>query len=500
MNGYGTELFGALLMEAFVTIHMSLFVLSPLSKLISKENSKKVFWWMFGIRIAILLFFDFFITPGISIVDFLLVFLGAFTVLPIYTIKSSKERIRGAQQLRAQGADSMNAQTISLNQTMGGTAQAGTAQAETKKALNFKEFDPLFDMSDKACLEEFIKREMQRVGITDTKNMIPEDMLHRKKILNIIFVVLLFVYVCLIFFHFPSSTYWVGLAILVVYSFFTGRFELMKYLKKEVTARPQEKVSNIVMNVKASLVPDNSKKIKAGMCVVAVALAIILFVQPRVFYEKTDGGYAVRFYAFGVTNMTSATIPDTYKGQKVVALRGNTFSNMSLLKEVELPDSITEIRGQAFKGCSSLESVTLPNELEYLGGGAFYECSALKKIDLPDSLEYLGGEAFYGCSDLEEVTLSHQLTEIRGNTFEECTSLKRIDLPDSVTRIGGHAFYDALDLEEVVISPESELKEIGSSAFRRCFSLEEITLPESTYVNERAFKETSVRVNYYYGY
>ena len=59
-----------LFMEAFVTIHMSVFVLLPLSKLISKDNSRKIFWTLFGVRIAILLFFDFFITTGIAIVDF----------------------------------------------------------------------------------------------------------------------------------------------------------------------------------------------------------------------------------------------------------------------------------------------------------------------------------------------------------------------------------------------------------------------------------------------
>lgn len=72
-----------LFMEAFVTIHMSVFVLLPLSKLISKDNSRKIFWTLFGVRIAILLFFDFFITTGIAIVDFMAVFVGAFIVTPI---------------------------------------------------------------------------------------------------------------------------------------------------------------------------------------------------------------------------------------------------------------------------------------------------------------------------------------------------------------------------------------------------------------------------------
>ena len=54
----------ALGMEAFVSVHMSLFVLKPLSNMFSKENSKKAFWVLFAIRAAILLFCDFFINSG----------------------------------------------------------------------------------------------------------------------------------------------------------------------------------------------------------------------------------------------------------------------------------------------------------------------------------------------------------------------------------------------------------------------------------------------------
>ena len=349
-----------------------------------------------------------------------------------------------------------------------------TDETVTGRIVHAEDFDPLFAMPEEDCVEGFIKREMQRAGITEEQNLIPEDMLRRKNILNAVLAVLLFVYISLFFFHFPMKTYVIGLIILVVYAFLTGRYQLIKYLKKEIRSRSQEKISNIVMNVKASMVPDYSKKLKWALMAVAVAGSLLLFSKPRIFYEQADDGYYVRFYVYGLTNMTTATIPDTYQGEKVVGLRGNTFSNMPFLSEVTLPDSITEIRGQAFKNCRSLERVTLPKNLTYLGGEAFYRCSSLKEVNLPAGL-----------------------TEIRGNTFEECSSLLRIEIPDNVTRIGGHAFYGNTSLEEVVISPDSKLQQIGSSAFRCCDSLREITLPGGVSVNERAFKETPVRIDYY---
>lgn len=357
------------------------------------------------------------------------------------------------------------------------TVTGGTTPPEPlseKRIVHAEDFDPLFAMPEEDCVEGFIKREMQRAGITEEQNLIPEDMLRRKNILNAILAVLLFVYISLFFFHFPMKTYVIGLLILVVYAFLASRYQLIKYLKKEIRSRSQEKISNIVMNVKASMVPDYSKKLKWVLIAVAVAGSLLLFSKPRIFYEQADDGYYVRFYVYGLTNMTTATIPDTYQGEKVVGLRGNTFSNMPFLTEVTLPDSITEIRGQAFKNCRSLERVTLPKNLTYLGGEAFYHCSSLEAVNLPAGL-----------------------TEIRGNTFEECSSLLRIEIPDNVTRIGGHAFYGNTSLEEVVISPDSKLQQIGSSAFRCCDSLREITLPRGVSVNERAFKETPVRIDYY---
>ena len=160
------------------------------------------------------------------------------------------------------------------------TVTGGTTPSEPlseKRIVHAEDFDPLFAMSEEDCVEGFIKREMQRAGITEEQNLIPEDMLHRKNILNAVLAVLLFVYISLFFFHFPMKTYVIGLLILVVYAFLTSRYQLIKYLKKEIRSRSQEKISNIVMNVKASMVPDYSKKLKWALKAVAVAGSLLLF-------------------------------------------------------------------------------------------------------------------------------------------------------------------------------------------------------------------------------
>ena len=523
LNVEGFPLIGALAMESFVTIHMSIFVLSPLSKIFSKDgDSKKLFWQMFFIRIGILLFFDFFITPAIAMIDFFAVFVGAFLIVPLSAFKNKNSDNNVIMPINNTNTNVDSAGVIlkcaKCNSVMtvkhkfcencGEPFSGDNVKVEmdpnaktveiSKNSTKPSDFDSMFSLSEDAMLEEFINRELMKANIDKNSKLIPSDILKRKKIFNIIFSVLVFVYITLIFFHFPLLTYIIGLVLLFIFFKFTRSYNLIKYLKKQLKARPSEKVSNIVMSVKTTTVEDMSNKIFLPSLLVAIILPLIMFNKPVILYEKMDGGYGVRFYAFGLTNFTTATIPEKHKGEDVISLRGNTFSNMPLLKEVNLPDTIIEIRGQAFKNNISLKSVKLPSKLTYLGGGAFYNCTSLKSIEIPDSVTYIGGEAFYNAESLKSVKLPPNLTEIRGNTFEYCSSLESIVIPDSVTRIGGHAFYGNSLLSSVSISENSKLREIGSSAFRQCDSLYKITIPDGVYVNQRAFKESPTNI-YEYG-
>lgn len=366
-----------------------------------------------------------------------------------------------------------------------------------KKIVTKANFDSMYNLTESQLLEEFINRQLSKLQIDKNSKVIPASLLKRKQILNILFVLLLFIYIILIFFHFPLLTYLIGLILLIVLFKYTRNYNMLKYLKKQIQERPSEKVTNIIMNVKTTFVPNKTRPIFIVGIVAAIILPLIIFAKPITFYEKMDNGYGVRFYTFGLTNFKTVNIPETYKGEEIVSIRGNVFANMPFLEEVNLPNSITEIRGKAFKNDISLTKINIPDSLEYLGGSTFYNCSSLRSVKLPDTLTYMGGETFYNAYSLENIELSKNLQEIRGNTFEECSSLISIDIPDSVTRIGGHAFYGASRLSEVNITENSNLEEIGSSAFRECSSLLSIRVPKQTYINSRAFKNSPTSIYYY---
>lgn len=478
----------AIFMEAFITIHMSLMVLRPLSEIFTKDavSAKKLFWKLFFLRVGFLLFCDIFITPSVAFVDFFAVFAGIFLVI----IASAIKGVVPGGITKASSSSNNNIVEEKAMNSNDKVIISGDNNSDALKPASISDFDPMYLSSEELLLQTFIEKEAEKAGFKINSDLLPEAVIKRKKILSIIFSILIFVYISIIFIHFPIYTYIIGLIILVVFYFTTNGYDAMDYIKKEVKARPNEKISNIVMTVKTTSSGDNSKVFRKLCLLVGIVLPFIIFMTPKIIYEKVDNGYAVRYYMFGVTNFKTVTIPDSYKGEKIVSLRGNTFSNMPFLEKVTLPDSITEIRGQAFRNDKKLVSVNMPEQLEYIGGGAFYKCTSIKEVSFSDNVTYMGGEIFYGASSLERVRLSNQLSEIRGDSFEYCTSLRSIEIPDSVTRIGGHAFYGDSLLKEVKLTENSELLEIGSSAFRQCHMLDSITIPTFTSVNERAFKES----------
>ena len=493
---------GALFMEAFISLHMTAFVLYPMAKMLAKEgNEKKLTVILFIIRAAILLFFDFFVTPYIAIADFIGVFIGGFIIVPITAVITRKynQTIINNLAVKTSNENVMGIPDSSVKNETQTTTTASTTDAK-EPFVYPSHFASMYILDDKAFLESYIKQELSKIGLEENTKLIPEEILKRKKVFNVIFSLLLTAFTCLLFFHFNTYIYVGGVIILFGFFVLTRRYNLLRYIIKEIKSRPQEKITNILMNIKTNFSEDNSKSILLIGFLAAIIIPTIVFMNPRVMYERLDEGYAIRFYTLGIKQPARVEIPETYKGKPVISIRGNVFANLIRVDEIILPNTITEIRGQAFENSQSLKMVKLPDKLETLGGGAFRNCESLISISFPDTTIEIGGEAFLNAHSLREVKLPKNLMEIRGNTFENCESLQFIEIPDTVTRIGGHAFRNCTSLSGVSISKDSQLKEIGSSAFRACPNLESIMLPAGTNYNERTFKESPTQIYFYKGY
>lgn len=419
-----------------------------------------------------------------------MIFLVIIVIVVIYFMKNSKNKMQGT-----------NIQNID-------------------NKIDIASIESEYLKSENQIIEDIINQELQRNNYDGNDIKAVE----RKRLrLTIIFSILNFIFVALIFFHLPKYVYLLEVINVCVYLYFMKKYNTVQYIKKELKARPDDEISDIVSSIIAGGTVNKNKKfiVSISCVVISTLLPLLIFINPIIFYESYEDGYSVRFYATGLTNSKTITIPEEHNGKPVLGVRGDAFANISSLEEVNLPDTIKEIRGKAFKNDKKLANIKLPENLTFLGGGAFKNCKSLKSITIPKGVTEINGETFVNCSSLEnvvlhdnitsihgetfikctllkEINLPSKITEIRGNTFQYCSSLKRIDIPTGVIRIGGHAFEGCSDLEEVNLP--STLKEIGSSAFRECSSLYQITIPKgTTVIANNAFKDSPTSKKYDWG-
>lgn len=97
--------------------------------------------------------------------------------------------------------------------------------------------------------------------------------------------------------------------------------------------------------------------------------------------------------------------PHFFEGASPLYYAKNLYLNGELVREVTVPEDITDLSDHAFAGCTSLEKVNLPEGLVVIGEGAFMDCTSLKEIRIPSTVKAVQGYAFDGCTALERIYL-----------------------------------------------------------------------------------------------
>lgn len=147
------------------------------------------------------------------------------------------------------------------------------------------------------------------------------------------------------------------------------------------------------------------------------------------------------------------TVPESVDGFQITSLGydGNgAFSNRSWLKQVVLPDCITEISNKAFFCCYNLETVNFPASLRSIGSYAFRDCIAFKNGHVPGSVKTICGNAFEN-SGVENLIIDEGVERIDLNAFDHCLSLKTIQIPSTVISIF-ESFEDLPNVESIEVA------------------------------------------------
>lgn len=180
----------------------------------------------------------------------------------------------------------------------------------------------------------------------------------------------------------------------------------------------------------------------------------------------------------GCTNLTSpvynsrlfAYMPPSVTGSYIIPegiqkICCEAFAS-SKIKEVTMPNSVTQIGDGVFRWCDSLENITLSENITAIPSDMFWNSKSLKSINIPDNVTSIGWRAFESCSALAEVTLGVGVQTLSGYAFGSCTSLRKITLPEGLTTLDQYVFDRCTALDTVVLP--STLTSINQYAFQNC--------------------------------
>ena len=171
--------------------------------------------------------------------------------------------------------------------------------------------------------------------------------------------------------------------------------------------------------------------------------------------------------------------------QNLTKIGGGCFEGAQI-KQITIPDTVTEIGDRAFYYCGQLASITLPLGLQKISDRVFARCMSLTSITIPAAVTEIGVDAFAG-SGLTSITIPSTVTVLGSSAFNGCESLTSMDIQANVTAIPE---YFARECPLTSLTLPNTVQTIGEAAFIRVsgFQVTELTIPASvTSIGTNAF-------------
>ena len=196
-------------------------------------------------------------------------------------------------------------------------------------------------------------------------------------------------------------------------------------------------------------------------------------------------------------------IKDLVIPNDITEIKDYAFYNCDELTSVTIGNSVTSISRSAFSGCDGLTSVTIGNSVTSIGNCAFYYCPGLTSVTIPNSVTTIGIYAFEGCTGLTSVTIGNSVTLIGSEAFSGCTGLTEVNISDlsawckiDFGNYDSNPLYYAkklklngTDIKNLVIP--NDITKIKEYTFRGCSGLTSVTIPNSvTSIGDKAFLNT----------
>ena len=163
-------------------------------------------------------------------------------------------------------------------------------------------------------------------------------------------------------------------------------------------------------------------------------------------------------FCFDGAQIKQITIPDT-----VTEIGESAFNYCQQLASITLPPGLQKISDRMLAGCMSLTSIAIPASVTEIGSQAFAD-SGLTSITIPSTVTMLGSGAFNGCESLTSMNIQANVTEIPEDFALECP-LTSLTLPNTLQTIGRSAFPKSNGLQITELTIPASVTSIGDYAF-----------------------------------
>jgi hypothetical protein len=111
------------------------------------------------------------------------------------------------------------------------------------------------------------------------------------------------------------------------------------------------------------------------------------------------------------------------------------FEGCDSLYSIVIPAGVKEIWSDAFR-YSGLRDVIIPDTVTELGESTFCECRNLRSAFIPGSIKTIPKFCFHGCRSLSQITICEGVESIEDAAFRVCPSLKKLLLPEGMKKFG----------------------------------------------------------------
>ena len=109
--------------------------------------------------------------------------------------------------------------------------------------------------------------------------------------------------------------------------------------------------------------------------------------------------------------------------------------------------------------------------LTTIGNWVFYNCHELKDVVIPEGVTEIGHAAFYGCTYLKDLTLPASLQSIADNGFAGCSKLAQIQVNAIIPpQVDARTFED-VDRSIPVIVPDESVEQYKSAPVWKEFNI-----------------------------